>query len=383
MAGRLWITRLIFALSGIGISAWALLIPAAKIRFHLADGRLGQVLFLANIGGVFVMFLAGPMVARWGSRTCVIASLLLICLLLPLLGWAPTVPLFTLLLCLYSANFGVLDVSLNIQGALVEAQSARLQMSGFHACFSLGTLAMALVASLLFKTGLRLEWLCGLCVMIILAGLSQSLKLPSKCYDPTPTGRHFAIPGRHALILGLSCFAVFMCEGAAIDWSTIFLHFSRHMPPGDAVLGYAAFTVATALARMTGDPLATRLGQTSLMRLGVVMAVVGFALVALVPSGVVGVIGFGLVGFGSGNIIPLVFSAAARVPGMEAHHAMQIVVGIGYVGFLAGPVMIGLLASHFGLNTAFIVDAILLGLTFPVANYVGPAPGYPADKGVG
>lgn len=383
MVGRLWIARLIFALSGIGISAWALLVPAAKIRFHLSDGGLGHVLFLANIGGVLIMCLAGPMVARWGSRSCVIASLLLICLLLPLLGWAPTIPVFTVLLCFYSAVFGVLDVSINVQGTLVEAQSGALQMSGFHACFSLGTLAMALVASLLFKAGGTLEWLCGLCVVIILAGLSQSFKLPSKNYDPTPTGRRFAMPGRPAIILGLSCFAVFMCEGAAIDWSTIFLHFSRHMPAADAVLGYAAFAVATALARITGDPLATQLGQSRLMRLGVVMAVIGFALVALVPSGVVGIIGFGLVGFGSGNVLPLVFSAAARVPGMQTHHSMQVVVGVGYVGFLAGPVMIGLVASRFGLNTAFILDAILLGLTFLAANYVDPEPLYLADKSVG
>lgn len=370
MLGRIWTSRLVYALAGIGISAWALLVPDSKIKFHLSDGALGGVLFLTGIGGVLVAFLAGLVVARWGSRTCIVVTLLLMCLLLPALAMAPSVTVFTVLLFLDSAVFGVLDVSSNAQGAVIEARSGRLQMSGFHASFSIGTLVIAVMASFLLKIGVTLETFCVLCAMLMLMGLTQSFRLFPKRYDPPPGAQHFVVPNRQTVILGLCCLAVFMCEGAITDWSTVYLHFSRHMQVSNAILGYAAFTVATVLARLTGDAMATRFGQIRLMRLGVVLALFGFALIIFAPWGIVGIIGFGLVGLGDGNITPLVFSAAARVPGMAAHHSMPTVVGIGYIGFLAGPVMIGLVSSHFGLGTAFAVDAVLLGLTFFAARRV-------------
>lgn len=370
MGSKLWTTRLIFALSGVGIAAWALIVPDAKIRFHLSDGALGSVLFLSGIGGLSVAFLAGLVVARWGSRTSIVFMLLFMCLLLPVLVVSPTVSAFTLLLFLASAVFGILDVAINAQGAIVEAQSGRLQMSGFHASFSIGTLVMALFASFLLKAGGTLELICWLCVVTILAGLTQSFRLLPKQYESPETGKKFVIPNHRAVILGLCCFAVFMSDGAITDWSTVFLHFNRHLPISNAVLGYAAFMVATVLTRLTGDRITVRFGQAKVMQLGVLLSLSGFLLVILVPMGIIGILGFGFIGLGSGNITPLVFSAASRIPGMAAHHSMPTVVGIGYIGFLAGPVMIGLVSSCFNLGAAFGVDAVLLGATFFATRYV-------------
>ncbi|MDE2391987.1 MAG: MFS transporter, partial [Rhodospirillales bacterium] len=235
---------------------------------------------------------------------------------------------------------------------------------GFHACYSLGTLASALVASLVLKLGGTVPMLCVFSAAAVLAGLSQSFRLVPKSGDAPPSGKHFAWPNRRALVLGLCCYAAFMTEGACTDWSAIFLRFSRGMAIDAATLGYAAFAVMTALARLTGDRLAMRLGQVAVMRLGVVLGVAGFALALLLNSGLAGIIGFGLVGFGTGNMAPLLFSAASRVPGMAANHSMPAVVAIGYAGFLTGPVMIGLVSSHSGLGAAFGVDAVLLGLAF-------------------
>ncbi|MBU6448766.1 MAG: MFS transporter [Rhodospirillales bacterium] len=364
MQAKLWTARLVFFMAGIGITVWAIVIPYIKIRFHLGDGTLGLVLLAGGTGGIAVMPLAGMAVARWGSRNCIAGTALLMCLLLPALGAAPSPLVFTALLFIYGANFGALDVAVNAQGAVVEAMSGRLHMSGFHACYSLGTLASALVASLMLKLGGTVLMLCVFSATVVLAGLTQNFRLVPKSGDAPPTGQHFAWPNRRTLILGLCCYAAFMTEGACTDWSAIFLRFSRGMAIDAATLGYAAFAVMTALARLTGDRLAMRLGQPVVMRLGAALGVAGFALAVLVNSGIAGVVGFGLVGFGTGNMAPLLFSAAARVPGMAAHHSMPAVVAIGYAGFLTGPVMIGLVSSHFGLGSAFGVDAVLLGLAF-------------------
>ncbi|MBB5373855.1 MFS transporter [Acidocella aromatica] len=362
--------RLFFGMAGVGISVWAITIPFTKIRFGLDDGTLGLILFAGGLGGVLVIPLAGMALARWGSRVVLAAAGLAVGLLLPGLTVAPSPLLFTAILFVYGAMFGVLDISLNAQGAVVERLSGKLQMSGYHACYSLGTLVVALASSLLLRLGVTNAGCAVLAASTILLILSQTPRLAGKEEDPPADGKRFALPNRATLLLGICCFTCFMTEGVATDWSTIFLRFSRNMPLDTATLGYAAFAVAMTAARLSGDAVAARLGAPWVMRLGCAVAVLGFLLAILIPSGWMGVLGFGLVGFGTGNIAPLVFSAAARVPQMAAHHAMPAVVGLGYAGFLAGPVVIGLVANHLGLASALGIDAALLAAVFFLAETV-------------
>ncbi len=359
-----------FIMTGIGISVWAITVPFTKIKFHLDDGTLGLMLLAGGSGGVLMMPFAGMSIAKFGSRAVIIAVGLGFGLLLPLLSMAPSPKDFTLLLFIYGGLFGALDIALTAQGSMVERLSGRLQMSGFHASYSLGSLGVALASSLLLRFGVSYVGCALFDSAVILLILTRCGYLLPHRPEENPRGPRLVLPNRATIVLGLCCFTCFLTEGAATDWSTIFLRFSRGMPLASAALGYAAFAVCMAAARLGGDRLATRLGQAQVMRLGCAVAVSGFGLVIFVPSGIAGIAGFGLVGLGTGNIAPLVFSAAARVPGMSASHSVPAVVGLGYIGFLVGPVMIGLLANHFSLATALGLDAVLLGASFFAARAV-------------
>ena len=362
--------RMMFFMTGIGISVWAITVPFTKIRFHLSDGTLGLMLLAGGTGGILAMPFAGMAIGRWGSRAVLITVGLGFGLLLPFLTLAPSPLAFTVLLLLYGALFGALDISLNAQGAVIERQSNRLQMSGFHACYSLGTLAIAAACSLLLHFGVSYIGCALVSASTILLLLTQSPRLVPPAEDAPATGPTIALPNRATIVLGLCCFACFMTEGACTDWSTIYLRFSRGLPLATAALGYTAFAVSMTASRFGGDHVATRLGAPQVMRLGCALAVGGFALTIFVPYGLAGIIGFGLIGLGTGNVVPLIFSAAARVPGIAAHHSVPAVVGLGYAGFLIGPVVIGLLSNHFGLGAALGLDAILLIATFFAAKAV-------------
>jgi MFS family permease len=371
MAGtRIRTVRLMFCMAGIGIFVWAITVPFTKIRFQLSDGALGMILFAGSLGGVLVMPIAGMAVGRWGSRAVLVTVGIGMGVLLPLLSIVPSPVGFTVLLFVYGTLFGALDISVNAQGAVVERQSGRLLMSGFHACYSLGTLGVAIACSFLLRLGVSYAGCALASAVALFFILTQSRHLLPKAEDAPSGDTKIALPNRATIVLGLTCFACFLTEGAATDWSTIFLRFSRSMPVASAALGYAAFAVAMATARLLGDPVATRLGKARVMRLGVVLAVIGFGLVIFVPWGVAGIVGFGLVGLGTGNMAPLIFSAAARVKGMAANHSVPAVVGLGYAGFLVGPAVIGLVANRFGLGSALGVDAVLLGATFFAAEAV-------------
>jgi hypothetical protein len=93
------------------------------------------------------------------------------------------------------------------------------------------------------------------------------------------------------------------------------------------------------------------------------LAATGFALTLGSGDPVVGVLGLAAVGLGVSCVFPIVFRAAAQLPGHAPGPAMAAAVTLGYGGFLLGPVAIGLVAEATALPVALwmIVAALAAG----------------------
>jgi MFS family permease len=358
--GRVRTVRAAYFMAGIGISAWAITVPFTKIRFGLNDAQLGLILLAPGIGGVLAMPLAGLAVARFGSRAVLLVAAIIFGIILPSLTIAPSPLSFTILLFLFGVVFAVIDIGMNAQAAATEKRSGGLLMSSFHGLYSIGTLTVAVATSLLLKLGANNAFCAILCGAAIFAIISQFKNLHPKTEDAPADGPAFALPNRATIMLGISCFTCFLTEGAVTDWSTIFLRFSRNIPISAAFYGYAGFALAMAATRLAGDAVATRFGKPALMRAGCLIAGGGMILAVLSPYEITEVIGFALVGIGTGNIAPLVFSAASRIPGLNPNISVPAVMTLGYAGFLLGPVIIGFVANTTNLATALSLDAAML-----------------------
>jgi MFS family permease len=370
--GQIRTVRLFYFMAGMGISAWAIIVPFTKIRFALNDATLGLILLAPGIGGMMVMPVAGLLIKQFGSKPVLLGAGIAFGCLLPLLSIAPSPAAFTVLLLTYGIAFGGIDIAMNAQAVVVEGRSGRLLMSSFHALFSIGSLCVALATSLLLHLGLSTALssaICGAGIFIILA---QFRLLVPPAEDLPSDGPALALPNRATLVLGLCCLACFLTEGAVTDWSTILLRLSRHASAAVAPFGYAGFAVAMAAARLSGDAMAMRIGKRRLMQLGCLIAASGMLLAAASPWLWLDVAGFALVGLGTGNVAPLVFSAAARVPGMSPTTSAPAVVSLGYAGFLLGPVIIGFIANAVTLGFALgLVAILLLAISF-AAKAVAP-----------
>ena len=371
LSRRIITIRLVYFMAGIGISAWAIAVPFAKIRFNLGDGTLGLILMASGTGGVLAMPFTGPLMGKFGSRAVLRGAGIIFCATLPLLSLAPSPLSLTVLLFIFGAAFGAIDVAMNAQAVVIEARSGRLLMSGFHALYSLGSLTIALCTSLLLRIGFS-SIACSLVFdLLAFAILTQTTHLLPQKDDLPSDGPAFALPNRATTILGLCCFACFLTEGAVTDWSTIFLRFSRAAPIASATLGYAGFSVMMALARLTGDRIAGRFGKPAVMRIGALIAAGGLLICILARSTPIDIVGFAMVGIGTGNIAPLIFSAASRVPGMPANLSVPAVVSLGYIGFLTGPVVIGLVAHASSLAVSFgLIGAMMFTLSFAARRVV-------------
>ena len=352
-------TRIVFFITGLGMAAWAPLVPFAKARVGINEGVLGLLLLCLGVGSMVTMPLAGALAARVGCRAVVVGATLLVCLTLPLLASVSSLPLLVVTLLAFGTGLGALDVAMNIQAIIVERASLRPMMSGFHGLFSLGGIVGAAGVTALLGAGASPVG----ATLVVVGGIVVALGVAAPhvlVQGGRREGPSFAWPRGIVLFIGVLCFIGFLSEGAVLDWSAVFLTSVRGMAPAYAGLGYAAFALTMTLGRLVGDRIVRRVGGSNVIKYGGVCVALGFTLTTLPLGWPVALVGYALVGVGSCNIVPVLFTAAGRQTVMAEAVAVPAIMTLGYAGILAGPAAIGFVAQMAGLSAAFLILAVLL-----------------------
>jgi len=375
-AQRLAVSMLFF-LNGAVLASWVPHIPAVKARHGAGDAQLGVVLLAMALGAMIALPLAGWLVGRFGSRPVTRASAVAFCATLPLPVLSPSLPLVALGLAVLGACNGLLDVAMNTQAAAVERRYGRALMSSFHALFSVGGVVGAALAAAALAAGVGdvAHVLIAAVVTLAAAGAALPSLVPSDPDHERP-GPVFVRPSGVLLGLGALAFLGLLAEGAMADWSAVYLHDTLAAAPAVAATGFAAFSLAMAAGRFAGDRLVDRFGAGRVVRVSSTVAALGLAAALLLRSPAAGIVGFGLVGLGSANIIPVLFGAAARVPGVEPGRGLAAVATTGYLGFLTGPPLIGVVADAVGLGPGLAVISAACALIAAGAGMLslpGPA----------
>ena len=178
---------------------------------------------------------------------------------------------------------------------------------------------------------------------------------------------------------GVLAFLLMLAEGVANDWSA--LHAVEHLdqPPSAAALAYATFAVAMTVGRLTVDRIAGRFGPAFVVRYGSLAAAVGIGVVMISPVFGLTLVGWAVFGLGLAGVVPQLFTAAGNISSTNQSIILSRVVGAGYVGQLAGPALVGVVAGWVGLNLAFALPLIFC----VVAVVVAPIVSRPTDGGRG
>jgi predicted MFS family arabinose efflux permease len=250
---------------------------------------------------------------------------------------------------------------MNANAVEIEQATGRPIMSSFHAVFSIGGFLGAATGGLLAQAALSpgATFTAVAVVIVALALWGARWALPLTAHA-APTGAGPASGGGGGtLLLGVLAFCCMIGEGAAADWSSVYLSESLNSSDGFAAAAYAAFSIMMTAGRLAGDRLATLMGPVNLVRACGALAASGLGLGLLADHQVAAVIGFGCFGAGLSCIVPQVFSAAGRRDPARAGKALARVASLGYVGFLSGPVLIGGAAELIGLPRALAIPALL------------------------
>jgi fucose permease len=355
-------TRMLFFVGGVAAAVWAALVPFAKVRAALDEGRLGLLLLCLGVGSISAMPIAGALVTRYGCRKVLTAATVVMCVTLPMLAVLSTFASLAVTLFIFGAGLGSADCAFNMQAVMVEVGSRKPLMSGFHGCYSAGGIMGGALASGLLTLGAAplTSALAGTALMSILLAAAFAGLLP---YGSHSEGPPFALPRGIVLFLGVLCFVVFLAEGAMLDWSAVFLTDQRGVQAAQAGFGFACFSLSMTLGRLTGDAIVKTVGPRVVVAGGASLAAFGIVLATVVPSWRICLVGYLLVGLGCSNIVPVLFSAVGRQRTMPQSVAVPALTTLGYAGVLTGPAGIGFIARHSSLGAAFLwVAALLAGV---------------------
>jgi predicted MFS family arabinose efflux permease len=355
-----WGTRIIFLINGLGMSAWAPLVPFARDRLQLSGASLGALLLCLGIGSLTAMPVTGTLVARFGCRRVMCFSTLLVLMMMPLLATADSHLVMAAALMLFGAGLGMLDVAMNYQAVQVEQAADKPMMSGFHGFFSLGGILGAGTVSLLLSQSFTplAATLVVMAVMLLLLLWRLPVLMNERLHQPDQPW--LVIPRGWVAFLGLLCFILFLAEGAVLDWGALLLLQNPEMSPAWAGLGYAVFSVAMTLGRFSGDKIIQRFGRYPVMLTGALTAAAGMSLAVWLPWPEIALLAFLLVGFGLSNTVPMLFNAAGNQQDMPANLAISAMTTLGYAGILSGPALIGFISQWISLSGAFLAIALLL-----------------------
>jgi MFS family permease len=370
-------TSLLFLLFGTTLGTWTARIPAIKHGLGLHDGQLSTALLAFAAGAITGMQAIGRLVDRYGAGRVMVPAALAEGLMLIAPAYAPDLALLIGALFVFGVVHGTLNIAMNASAVEVQRAWGRPIMSSFHAVYSIGGFLGAGIGGLFARAQLSAAttFLAVAVAMVVLAGWASRWALPPDAVPaagatttaaPPVTGPRGAAGNHAILFLGVLAFCALVGEGAAADWSAVYLHDDLGSTAGFAALAYAAFSVTMTAGRLVGDRLAAALGQVRLVRCCAVLASVGLAAALVIGRPLAAVVGFGCLGAGLSCIAPQVFSAAGNRDPARAGRFLARVAGLGYVGFLTGPVLIGGAAELVGLPRALAVP-VLLALFVAVA----------------
>src|SRR5882724_291628 len=353
-----WALAMLFLVDGAGFGAWAAHVPVFKQLLRLENGSLTFVLVSLIIGALITMPITGQLIARYSSRRVIRVAAIVYVLMVALLAQASSFWFLVIFAGLFGAAKGAFDVAVNAQAIAVEEHYKQSSMSFFQGCWSAGGLLGAGAAGLMLQhQGTVRTDLSLTAGVLILCSLATLPLLVNETAKPRESAK-FVWPDTTILRIAALAFFGLLAEGAIADWASVYLHSDVGATLPLAAAGYAAYAIAMAVARFSGDWLAQHFsGKNILHGSGLLIASgLGFALLSY--SWWPAVFGFMLAGIGVANIVPVIWGVAGRDTRMGAGPAISAVTTIGYLGFLTGPPVIGSLAVFVGLRQAMGVIAL-------------------------
>ncbi|MBO0930423.1 MFS transporter [Fibrella aquatilis] len=362
---------LVFATESILFGSWVAHIPHVKDTLQLTDAQLGMTLFALPAGLITMNPMTGWLVSKLGQVNACFWAALAFCAALLVPINAPNVYVLVTGLYVVGLCSALINVAMNTLATDVEKANGIVIMSSCHGMWSVGGILSSVIAGIAIANHVSpAVHVAGIAAFVVFCTFLVRPILQSITVIPPEKSAAFVRPNLDLLLMIFIGLAVAMGEGLAFDWSGIYLRDTLKTSSQVAALGFGAFSLTMTLGRFMGDAIIPRIGAKRWLLLGGLMAAAGLVLAVVLPYPPIALLGFAMLGAGSSLGAPILYSAALRVPGISPAAGLATFATFSFVGFLAGPPLIGFIAQGFGLSWGLLFVALMLIGSAIVSRFV-------------
>ncbi len=349
-----------FFVNGATFSNWLPRIPEVRDALGLGNAGLGATLLGGGLGGVIGALTVGRITDRLGSRRLLTLAAVALSIGMPLISVAPSAVVLALLLVTLGGLDVLADAAMNSQAVAVQERMRRTIMNRMHAMWSLGFTGGALVGSVALATGVGLRLHLGItgAVLLVTVLVSRRWFVDDDGRAATPEATAGDEPRHHPsgslLAMCFAAVAAITLEMAPNDWSAVFFTdvFDAGRTAGFATLACAG---AMLIGRLVGDHVLERIGEQRMLRGALTLIALGLVVTVVAPVPAVAVVGLALWGLGLAPMFPLIYTAAARVPGASAGRGLGWMLVGQRLGSMANALAMGGVSDWLGMRVAFAV----------------------------
>jgi len=429
-----WSLMALFALFGVVGTSWMTRLPSIREALGVSSAQLGLILIVGAVGALFAVMSTGAVVARFGSRRTLVAATVVNLVALLLVAWGTatgSVGVFAVGAFTNGISGALMNVPINLNGAMVEQRVGRAILPHFHAAFSIGAGAGALVGAAFSWAQIHIA--VQLVVITALVALARAFLIaPATVFAPERRPQpHGAAPGAVAdglpygppgttaevadspagaatepaaahgvteepappvrrrgaglrsalsawreprtLLIGLVLLASSLSEGSAGNWLSISMVDGFAVREAVGAMAYGTFVAAMTVFRFAGTGLIDRFGRVTVLRASGVSALVGLLLFGLAPGLPLAWFGIVLWGCGAALANPIAIAAASDDP-LRAPARVSVVTSFISFGQLTAPPVLGLLADAIGGRHALLTITAATVVSIVLAGRVRPLP---------
>ena len=338
------------------VGLWSVRIPTIKNQLNTDYLGIGFVFTTFAIGSLLAMIVANYFIKKYSSKFLILLAMIIQALLWLLVAFINSIEIFMILSFAFGICFGIFEVAINLQASKIEVREKKSMMSGFHVFWSLGVLFGAILTSLF------LQWQISIFnnIIIYLAFLIPfsflcSINLGSDSYSANSdkSSIFFVWPTLIFLLVLLSIGNA-LVEGGVDSWGALYMKDIIGVNGFNIGIATISFNISMVIGRFSGDYLRDRLGVYIFINILLFFVLIGIFVILYFENLFSAIIGFSILGLGISSIVPLAYSLAGKVEGIESAVGITIISIAVYGIFLIAPAALGILANLYGVSFVFV-----------------------------
>jgi MFS family permease len=350
-----------YLVSGVTLGGWLSRVPTIKAQVGLSDAHWGTIAICSGLGALAAMLLARRFIDRTGAKPLLYGAVPVQLALAVINGFTSSTVALAAGLAAWGMTSGAMTSAINAQGVIVERHYGRVIMPSFHACWSGGTLLGALAGALCARLAVGPGTQFAVTGAVLLTGSVYAARFLPDDLIVKGKPEHSSFT-RQIVLISAIAFCSQISEGAASQWSAIYVHEFLKATATTGAIAYGAYSLAMAVGRTAGSRVVERLGRVRTLTICTTIGPAGFA-VGLLTDSVAGTIaGLVVLGLGLSCVIPTAFSLGSNQPGVSPGSGVTTIGLASWPASLIGPPLIGYLSAATSLRTSLLGVAAIAAL---------------------